>query len=142
MVISAKYFLFRAKWIVDTAFRNCFWLWNVTLMRRTEKLFRSFWLSSKRLGKHLLYQKNKQLPFSKIRRLLGIFYSLSYSIWWEFFCGGIVTLLILPIAICLSQRLRHVCLSISTYTVKTANGLLLNQLLFIWLYLLLQWYLW
>ena len=92
--------------------------------------------------KAFIVPKKQAASFSKIRRLLGIFYSLSYSIWWEFFCGGIVTLLILPIAICLSQRLRHACLSISTYTVKTANGLLLNQLLFIWLYLLLQWYLW
>ena len=36
-------------------------------------------------------------------------------------CGAaltIVTWLILPVVICLSQRLSHACLSISTYTVK------------------------
>jgi hypothetical protein len=30
----------------------------------------------------------------------------------------VVTWLILPVVICLSQRLSHACLSISTYTVK------------------------
>lgn len=32
--------------------------------------------------------------------------------------GKIVTWLILPVVICLSQRLSHACLSISNYTVK------------------------
>ncbi len=31
---------------------------------------------------------------------------------------GLVTWLILPVVICLSQRLSHACLSISNYTVK------------------------
>jgi hypothetical protein len=39
----------------------------------------------------------------------------------------IVTWLILPVVICLSQRLSHACLSISTLYCETANGSL-NQL--------------
>jgi len=39
--------------------------------------------------------------------------------------------LILPVVICLSQRLSHACLSISTLYCETANGSL-NQLSFIW----------
>ena len=42
----------------------------------------------------------------------------------------IVTWLILPVVICLSQRLSHACLSISNLYGETANGSL-NQLLFI-----------
>ena len=42
----------------------------------------------------------------------------------------IVTWLILPVVICLSQRLSHACLSISTLYCETANGSL-NQLSFI-----------
>jgi len=38
--------------------------------------------------------------------------------------------LILPVVICLSQRLSHACLSISTLYCETANGSL-NQLSFI-----------
>ncbi|PWY61693.1 hypothetical protein BO70DRAFT_34664, partial [Aspergillus heteromorphus CBS 117.55] len=38
--------------------------------------------------------------------------------------------LILPVVICLSQRLSHACLSISTLYRETANGSL-NQLSFI-----------
>ena len=41
-----------------------------------------------------------------------------------------VTWLILPVVICLSQRLSHACLSISTLYCETANGSL-NQLSFI-----------
>ena len=46
--------------------------------------------------------------------------------------GGkkIVTWLILPVVICLSQRLSHACLSISKLYSETANGSL-NQLSFI-----------
>ena len=43
----------------------------------------------------------------------------------------IVTWLILPVVICLSQRLSHACLSISNLYGETANGSL-NQLSFIW----------
>jgi hypothetical protein len=43
----------------------------------------------------------------------------------------IVTWLILPVVICLSQRLSHACLSISNIYRETANGSL-NQLSFIW----------
>ena len=39
----------------------------------------------------------------------------------------IVTWLILPVVICLSQRLSHACLSINTLYGETANGSL-NQL--------------
>ena len=42
----------------------------------------------------------------------------------------IVTWLILPVVICLSQRLSHACLSISKLYGETANGSL-NQLSFI-----------
>ena len=42
----------------------------------------------------------------------------------------IVTWLILPVVICLSQRLSHACLSISNLYGETANGSL-NQLSFI-----------
>ena len=42
----------------------------------------------------------------------------------------IVTWLILPVVICLSQRLSHACLSISNIYRETANGSL-NQLSFI-----------
>jgi hypothetical protein len=42
----------------------------------------------------------------------------------------IVTWLILPVVICLSQRLSHACLSISNLYSETANGSL-NQLSFI-----------
>ena len=42
-----------------------------------------------------------------------------------------VTWLILPVVICLSQRLSHACLSINTLYCETANGSL-NQLSFIW----------
>ena len=45
-----------------------------------------------------------------------------------------VTWLILPVVICLSQRLSHACLSISDLYCETANGSL-NQLWFIWWYL-------
>ena len=38
--------------------------------------------------------------------------------WWKCFPCTIVTWLILPVVICLSQRLSHACLSISFYTVK------------------------
>ncbi|KAJ9480705.1 hypothetical protein VN97_g12830 [Penicillium thymicola] len=41
-----------------------------------------------------------------------------------------VTWLILPVVICLSQRLSHACLSISNLYCETANGSL-NQLSFI-----------
>ena len=44
--------------------------------------------------------------------------------------GTIVTWLILPVVICLSQRLSHACLSISNLYGETANGSL-NQLSFI-----------
>ena len=44
------------------------------------------------------------------------------------------TWLILPVVICLSQRLSHACLSISDLYCETANGSL-NQLWFIWWYL-------
>jgi hypothetical protein len=47
-----------------------------------------------------------------------------------FGCGlgvKIVTWLILPVVICLSQRLSHACLSISNLYCETANGSL-NQL--------------
>ena len=44
--------------------------------------------------------------------------------------GKIVTWLILPVVICLSQRLSHACLSISNLYGETANGSL-NQLSFI-----------
>jgi hypothetical protein len=44
--------------------------------------------------------------------------------------GKIVTWLILPVVICLSQRLSHACLSISNIYRETANGSL-NQLSFI-----------
>ena len=43
------------------------------------------------------------------------------------FCFTIVTWLILPVVICLSQRLSHACLSISDLYGETANGSL-NQL--------------
>ena len=42
-----------------------------------------------------------------------------------------VTWLILPVVICLSQRLSHACLSINKLYCETANGSL-NQLSFIW----------
>ena len=42
----------------------------------------------------------------------------------------VVTWLILPVVICLSQRLSHACLSISNLYSETANGSL-NQLSFI-----------
>lgn len=47
-------------------------------------------------------------------------------------CGSekIVIWLILPVVICLSQRLSHACLSISNLYSETANGSL-NQLSFI-----------
>ncbi len=45
-------------------------------------------------------------------------------------CPQGVTWLILPVVICLSQRLSHACLSISTLYGETANGSL-NQLSFI-----------
>jgi hypothetical protein len=44
--------------------------------------------------------------------------------------GTVVTWLILPVVICLSQRLSHACLSISNIYSETANGSL-NQLSFI-----------
>jgi hypothetical protein len=44
--------------------------------------------------------------------------------------GTVVTWLILPVVICLSQRLSHACLSISNLYSETANGSL-NQLSFI-----------
>src|SRR6056300_670385 len=43
---------------------------------------------------------------------------------------SVVIWLILPVVICLSQRLSHACLSISTLYCETANGSL-NQLSFI-----------
>ena len=45
----------------------------------------------------------------------------------------LATWLILPVVICLSQRLSHACLSISNIYSETANGSL-NQLSFIWWY--------
>jgi len=45
-------------------------------------------------------------------------------------CPRGVTWLILPVVICLSQRLSHACLSISNLYGETANGSL-NQLSFI-----------
>src|SRR5690606_15129364 len=45
-------------------------------------------------------------------------------------CLKVVTWLILPVVICLSQRLSHACLSISNLYSETANGSL-NQLSFI-----------
>ena len=47
-----------------------------------------------------------------------MFYSLDFSFQREFYRADIVTWLILPVVICLSQRLSHACLSISTCTVK------------------------
>ena len=44
--------------------------------------------------------------------------------------GKVVIWLILPVVICLSQRLSHACLSVSTLYCETANGSL-NQLSFI-----------
>jgi hypothetical protein len=81
------------------------------------------------------------LPFT----LLPSNYSgLPSFVGWRFFSGGpnpspgfwgslvkkIVTWLILPVVICLSQRLSHACLSISNLYGETANGSL-NQLSFI-----------
>ena len=79
------------------------------------------------------------LTFFKNRILLSRFHSLDFSFWREFYYGGISTCLILPVVICLSQRL-----SMSKYKhlyCESANGLL-NQLSFIWFYLLLHGYLW
>jgi hypothetical protein len=51
--------------------------------------------------------------------LLGIFRSLgSHALRTSVPGSRIVTWLILPVVICLSQRLSHACLSISNYTVK------------------------
>ena len=41
-----------------------------------------------------------------------------FGAFWGFIDNKIVTWLILPVVICLSQRLSHACLSISNYTVK------------------------
>jgi hypothetical protein len=49
---------------------------------------------------------------------------------WQFIAVMVVTWLILPVVICLSQRLSHACLSISNLYSETANGSL-NQLSFI-----------
>ena len=91
LVINAKYFLFRAKWIGDKSLRK--------LLLTVEC-------------------KNEQLTFLNIRRHLSMFYSPDFSLGREFYCGDIVTWLILPVVMCLSQRLSHACLSISNCTVK------------------------
>ena len=84
LVISVKYFLFRAKWIIDTAYENCFWLWNVMLMWQTEKLLHSFWLSGSRLCETLKKKK---------RRPTAYFLQNQKT-------GDIVTWLILLVVIC------------------------------------------
>ena len=91
---------------------------------------------------YFIYTNNEQLTFFKNRRLLSRFYSLDFSFQREFYCGGIVTCLILPAVICLSKRLlSHACLSIKHLYCETKNGSL-NHLSFVWLYLLLHGYLW
>ena len=69
------------------------------------------------------------LPFSYSRPLCaGLRGSLRRWRWDR--PGTIATWLILPVVICLSQRLSHACLSISNLYGETANGSL-NQLSFI-----------
>ena len=65
--------------------------------------------------------------FSTIRAMAWGTFGVPYSVILAPFGGSacvlvpglkIVTWLILPVVICLSQRLSHACLSISNYTVK------------------------
>ena len=137
LVISAKYFLFQAKSIVDTAYKNCFWLWNLTLMWQTEKLFHSFWLSGRRLCKH--YQKNKNKNPAYFLHLSSKLedYLLDFSFQRELHCYLVnhasSHMLVSKIKSCMSAYKHLYC--------ETANGSL-NQLSFIWLYLLFDGYLW
>ena len=111
--ISAKYFLFRAKWIVDKSSRKLLltvecnadlanWKAFAFLLTFRQEAWRSIKKGQKR--------KKEQLTFLKIRRLLSMFYSLDFSFRREFYCGDIATWLILPVVICLSQRLSHACI--------------------------------
>jgi hypothetical protein len=60
--------------------------------------------------------------FSLLRQMM-----LAWWLWRPHVGVKIVTWLILPVVICLSQRLSHACLSISNLYRETANGSL-NQL--------------
>jgi hypothetical protein len=60
----------------------------------------------------------------KVLFLLGLFGAPSD------FSSQIVTWLILPVVICLSQRLSHACLSISNYTVKLRMAHYISYYLF------------
>ena len=112
---------------------HCFFEWLYSTLRCKRE---PGWVShpSKKWHRCLV-----SLTFFKNRILLSSFHSLDFSFWREFYYGGIITCLILPVVICLSQRL-----NMSKYKhlyCESVNGLL-NQLLFIWLYLLLHGYLW
>ena len=109
--ISAKYFLFRAKWIVDKSLRKLLLTVECNANMANWKVFAFLLTFRQELCKALKKQnKNEQLTFFKIRRLLSMFYSLDFSFRREFYCGDIATWLILPVVICLSQRLSHACL--------------------------------
>ena len=114
LVISANYFLFRDKCIVDTAYGNCFWLWNVTLMWQTEKL--AFLLTFRQEPLRSI-KKNKQTAYFLQNQNAARHIVLTRFFQREFYCRDIVTWLIRPVVICLSQRL-STCIGISTGTVK------------------------
>lgn len=96
-----------ARWdlVLKPCFRECF-------------LQRVSYLLEPKLNKYL--QKDWCLEAAAAMRTLpGAFLFFTIVIW-----------LILPVVICLSQRLSHACLSISNLYSETANGSL-NQLSFI-----------
>ena len=137
LVISAIFFFFRAKWIVDKSLRKLFLTVECNAVVANWKAFAFLLTFRQEFGKVL----NEQLTFFKIRRLLSMFYSLDFSFRREFYCGDIVYLvdpasnhmLFSKIKPCMSKYKHLYC--------ETANGSL-NQLSFIWLYLLLHGYLW
>ena len=95
-------------------------------LKRKETIL--FWMSF--LSFWIVNQLNLHLKFWRI-----FVVALSFSLWgygyeWTMeVCWNvkIVTWLILPVVICLSQRLSHACLSINNLYCETANGSL-NQL--------------
>jgi hypothetical protein len=71
-------------------------------------------------GRALLQQRSRDPPGRGLRPPVS---ELPYPVhgvppWLRAAALRIVTWLILPVVICLSQRLSHACLSISNYTVK------------------------
>lgn len=102
---------------------KAFWTESISGSRETWKSNFSGISAVSKLNKYLLARGNrweKKKRFRFLSFLLLVASSFKIVIW-----------LILPVVICLSQRLSHACLSISNLYSETANGSL-NQLSFIW----------